>query len=170
MNKFPKRYFLTLIWTFHTNLIVWSISYLLFGLILSCKHFWTGLVLQFQIDKDYLLKFKNKKFTGLNLGHTVIIVSRKANKDGIDTSIEKHEHGHAEQWEGNCLFSFLIASVVFSISIFVGNLNAFLYFILFVWFFGGYVIYFCRSVQAWIRGENIYSGNADEESMRAQFK
>jgi hypothetical protein len=168
--KKPKRYYLTLLWTIQTDLIIW-ILICLYNLFFGKKLQWIdGLILQCESKKPHLFKMWGKVINGLSLGHGMICAANRIGSTGADTKIEKHESGHVEQWESNCLFSTVIAAILFFLFVSTPLFVKALFIIVPLWFFGGFLIYFSRSIQAWIRGENIYMGNADEESMYSQYK
>jgi len=167
--KFPKRYYLTLLWTWQVDLILWFLTATVFRPLFGANLHWEGLVLQCERKSGkHFLKIRSLIISGMSLGHVALYSKGKTKDKGLDTKIELHEHGHTEQWEGNMLFSTLISALITVFALVAGVFYQFLYLILFVWLFGGYAIYFARGLQAGVRGEDLYKGNTDEESMRSQ--
>lgn len=168
-SKFPKYYYLTLLWTWQSDVVLWLFTALVFRPFFGKNLHFIGLILQCERrGKDYLFKLGKRKFGGMNLGHVALYEDGATKGEGLDTCVERHEHGHGEQWEGNQLFSTLVALSITVISLCTGTFWQFIYLVIPIWVLGGFGIYFARGLQAGIRGEDIYMGNADEESMYSQ--
>jgi hypothetical protein len=165
-SKFPKKYFLTLLWTWQIDIFVW-LFVLIVHLFCGERLSWFGLTLQCETKRQYLFNlFGKRKISGMTLGHGIILSQQSDQFDFRKT--EKHEQGHVEQFEGNMFFTTVISILIFAFS--QNRSIAFLITLFSIWFFGGFMIYFSRSVQAFIMGEDIYRGNADEESMYSRTK
>lgn len=165
--KFPYYYYLTLLWTWQIDIVLWLFVVLVFRPFFGKNLHIEGLVLQCERkNKNYLFKFGKYEFDGINLGHVALYKQYATKANGLDTNIERHEHIHCEQWEGNQLFSTIIALMITMLSLITSTFWNFVYFIAPIWMLGGFGIYFARGFQAKIRGEDIYAGNIDEKSIR----
>ena len=162
--KRPLRYNLTYTYTLLTDIIAWAIVFTVWV-------FW-GTNLRWQEGlwcdlKPNRLKWWQRRIAGITLGHGGIYTHGLAGKSGIDTKLEFHEHVHVEQYEGAMLQAFIAAVWVAIIFLIGGHVTEGLVLGLAIWGTGwvGYIV--TRSIQAWIRGEDPYSGATHEEAANA---
>ena len=156
-----KRYYLVLIATLPADLFAWSVVLFVWALWGHKLHF-LGLVLQTEFKPDsWPMRTWYKNWGGSNFGHGAIYRPGRTGGDGMDTRTEVHEHFHGEQVEASMVFTQLIGLYAyFVIGAHWGHCLA-------LWCSGIFVPYLCASFVAWVRGEEFYRGNVNEEGAYA---
>lgn len=163
----PKRWALTFLWTFPVDIVVWMMVVAVLVL-WGAKLFWLdGLWVELRA-KSFPDKQWGSRWLGVTLGHGGILAAGRAGGPGADTKTERHELVHVEQFEANMLTGFvlgLLCAVTFLVD---GCQDAALVSGLLVWILSWPLGYAAAAAQAYLRGEDQYSGNHLEESAYCQ--
>lgn len=161
MKKRPNRYYLTYLWTWPWDLVVW-LGVLVTWLFVGTKIQWQdGLWCELRRNSFFSRVWN---YAGVTLGHGGIYNAERSGGPGVDTSTEKHELVHVEQYEVAMLISFIsgiaVSVVGLSLPALITGAS--------IWVLGWYIVYYAASFQAWLRGEPHYRGNIFEESAYSQ--
>jgi len=161
MNKIPKYYYISYLWTLPWNLVAWFVV-LIMRLAIGGKLFWLrGLWLALKED-SWFVHSPYKKWGGTTFGNGGILRDRNVGDlDEIDTPTEFHEHVHTEQFEVASLGAFISFGLC---TILTGSA----WFLIPMWFSGFPILLISGWLQALIRGESAYRGSQHEESAYAQ--
>lgn len=161
MKKRPNRFLFTYLWTFPWDIIVWFVvlvMWVFFGKKLHwCEGLWCELKSESIISKKW-------NYAGITLGHGGLYGDGYSGGKGVDTDTEVHELIHVEQYEVSMCVAFVAAQIIFwsrmdMVGLFFGAI---------FWVAGWGIVYGAASLQAWLRGENYYTGNVFEESAYSQ--
>ena len=165
-NKKPKRYFLTYLWTWIPDVIVWLIV-LIVRLTGGMKLNWLdGLWCEYKED-SWVSAILGKSNLGITLGHGGLYREGVSGGEGIDTLVEYHEQEvHVEQYEAAMLTGWVVA-ILATVAVFVENFYVKAGILGALWVFGWLYHYGATMVQAWLRGEAPYWGSHLEEAAYA---
>ena len=165
MKKRPKKYLVTYLWTIPFDLIAWMIVLVAWLLLGTKLHWLDGLWCELKPRAATAIsKIWGKRWGGTTLGHGGLYSPGASGGKGIDTETEKHEHIHVEQYKAAMLVAFIIAIAVLTT---VRTLDATILAGA-IWVTGGILTYIASMLQAWLRGEQAYSGSHLEEAARSQ--
>lgn len=156
-----RKYFITYLWTFTWDIIVWLIVMMTWFFFGTKLHWQNGLWCEL---KRGSVVSRIWKCSGVTLGHGGIYNYGCSGGDGVDTKTERHELIHVEQYEVSMLVSFVAGNFIFWSDVSLASLTIGSMF----WTLGWGIVYGASMLQAWLRGENYYRGNIMEESAYSQ--
>ena len=163
MVKRPKRYWVTYTWTFTWDIIVWIVVLLVRAIWGKKLHWLEGLWCEFK-EKSWLAKHPFKNYGGITLGHGGLYREGFSGGPGIDTDTEHHEHKHVDQYESAMLRACLFGITLFTALALTGNIQIGAVLGYVIWTLGWVIHVLTNTIQAWIRGEDPYSGAVHEEA------
>jgi len=188
MQKRPIRYFLVYVCSLAWDLVVWLIM-LLMWLFWGTKLRWEeGVWFEFKHNswptRTWYRKKKNGKpveipveqqpilgrwetWGGTSFCHGGFLGPGRSGGKGIDTDTEEHEHIHTEQAETAMMYA-LIINLAFIAENLLRGYEPVWWFHLVMWGIGWILFYGCSALVAWLRGEDPYRGNINEESAYSQ--
>ncbi|MEN6368297.1 MAG: hypothetical protein ABFD77_01190 [Thermotogota bacterium] len=163
----PRCWLLTFLWTFPADAVAW-VAILFVRLLFGSRLSWIdGLWVELR-KGSFPDRTWGKSWLGVTLAHGGVLAAGRAGGPGADTDTERHELVHVEQFESRMLCGFvlgLLCAVSFLVD---GCSEAAIACALFVWLLSWPLGYVAAMVQAYLRGEDPYSGNELEESAYAQ--
>ena len=163
----PVRWLLTFLWTFPADIVAW-LAILVIAALFGCRLRWLDGIWVELREGSLPDKTWGKSWLGITLAHGGILASGRAGGPGPDTRTERHELVHVEQFESR-MFSGFILGLLCAVSFLVdGCTTAAILSAAFVWLLSWPVGYAASLGQAYLRGEDPYSGSEMEESAYAQ--
>ena len=162
-QKKPKRYWLTYLWTFPWDIVVFVIVILILRPLFGKRFQWMNGLWVIIDSNSWFVRKIYKGYAGTTLGHGGFLVSGYEGGEGIDTSTEFHEDQHIEQYEFIMLGCFLLSGISAGTIHLVGG-EVLWWLHLALWVFGWELFYVCSLLQAWLRGESPYRGSVLEEA------
>lgn len=158
-NKpFPRRYYLTFLWTIYVDLFFWFIIGVLFYRWWGTRREWVSGCIAVELKKDSWPKRSwFQRWGGASLMHCLLLNEGGLGKPHIvDKRIERHELIHTKQAETMQLLA----------AIFFGYLvlsSGFQWQYLLILPSGALVAYIASLFQAFLRGESPYRGSIFED-------
>lgn len=158
-NKpFPKRYFLSYLWTWYIDIFFWLLIGVGFYRLWGNRRFWLAgcLVVEFRAN-SWPRRTWFKRWLGASLMHTLLISDgRVGNPEIVDTRTERHELTHSRQAE----VLQLLAAILFS---YVALSTEFQWQYLLILPSGAALAYLASLIQAFLRGETPYYNSIFED-------
>ena len=186
MSKYPKRYWLTFLYTFPADILVFILVLVIWALWGTKLHWCNGLWCELKPDSWptrswYRYKYKGKytlippqyrkeygtwiTWAGTTFGHGGFYGPTYSGSKGVDTDTEFHEHIHVEWFECATLYSFLVSVLLFVLL--RNQLTTALISSISLWTIGSLLFTAGNWFQAWMRGEDPYRGSIHEEAAYA---
>ena len=163
----PRRWWLTFLWTFPADVVTWAVVLLIRALWGARLSWLDGLWVELR-ERSWLDRTWGRRWLGFTLGHGGVIAAGRGGGPGADTETERHELVHTEQFEVVMLIGFVMGLVCAVTALVDGCCCAAVTSWLLVWLGSWPLGYAAAAAQAYLRGEDPYTGNAWEESAYSQ--
>jgi hypothetical protein len=165
----PTRWLLTFLWTFPADVVSW-LAILVVRILYGARLTWLdGLWVELRAgslpDRTW-----GRRWAGVSLAHGGVLAAGRAGGPGEDTTTERHELVHVEQFETRMFAGFILGLLCLVSFLVDGCLDAAVACSLFVWLLSWPLGYAAAMGQAYLRGEDPYGGNECEESAYSQTR
>lgn len=157
-KSFPKRYYLTYLWTIYVDIFFWLLIGLLFYRCWGTRREWVSGCLAVELKEgSWPRRTWFRRWAGASLMHCLLLREGALGDPNIvDTATERHELTHTRQAE----LMQLLAAILFW---YLTLSSEFQWQYLCILPSGAMVAYIASLIQAFLRGEPPYRGSIFEE-------